>query len=325
MVLVTGATGLLGTHLVLALHQKQIKVRAMYRSTIPPIIADKAEWVKGDIFDVASLEQVMQDIDEVYHAAGYVSFHKKDREILYRTNVEGTENIVNACLVSGIKKLVHVSSVAAMGRNRKDKPVDESMFWEPKTSNSEYSRTKYLGEMEVWRGIGEGLNAVIVNPTVIFGEHGNWKKGSMNIFRNIYNGFPWYSTGAGGFVDADDVANAMILLMESDVSSERFLINAENRSYSDLFFMIADAFGVKRPYRKVSPFLAAMVWRIEGIKSFITGRVPLVTEETARSAMNSFTTSNSKLLKTLPAFSYQPLTETVNRICKALAGKDSRN
>jgi nucleoside-diphosphate-sugar epimerase len=228
------------------------------------------------------------------------------------------------CLVSGIQKMVHVSSVAAMGRNSKEKPVNETMFWEPKKSYSEYSRTKYLGEMEVWRGIGEGLNAVIINPTVIFGEHGNWKKGSMNIFRNIYNGFPWYSTGGGGFVDADDVAEAMIQLMESNINTERFLVNAENRTYGEIFFMIADAFGVKRPHRKVSALLAAIVWRLETLKSFITGKDPMVTKETAATGLSTVTINNSKLLKAMPGFSYRPLKETIYRICNSLNGNDSR-
>jgi nucleoside-diphosphate-sugar epimerase len=323
MVLVTGGTGLLGTHLILALHKKQVPVRALYRSGIPPVIADKAEWIKGDLLDVSSLETALEGITQVFHVAGFVSFNPKHREILYRVNVDGTCNLVNACLVTGIGKMVHVSSVAAMGRSKKQEPVNESMFWEPKTSNSEYSRTKYLGEMEVWRGIGEGLNAVIVNPTVIFGEHGNWKKGSMNIFRNVYNGFPWYSTGGGGFVDADDVAEAMIQLMDSDITSERFLINAENRSYAEIFFMIADAFGVKRAHRKVSPFLAGVVWRIETLKSFITGKDPLVTKETAKTGLSTITINNHKLLQALPGFKYRPLKESINRICNALKGSDS--
>lgn len=323
MILVTGGTGLLGTHLILQLYAQQVPVRAIYRSVIPAIIADKAEWVRADILDVASLEDAMQGVTHVYHVAGFVSFHKKHRDLLYKINVEGTANVVDAAIVAGVEKLVHVSSVAAMGRNRNDMMVDESMQWTEKTSNSEYSRTKYLGEMEVWRGIGEGLNAVIVNPTIIFGEHGDWRKGSMNIFRNIYNGFPWYSMGGSGFVDADDVANAMIQLMNSNISSERFLVTAQNVLYSDLFFMIADAFGVKRPGRKVSPLLASVVWRLEALRSLITGKDPLVTRETANTGLALIKVDNNKLLKSLTEFKYRPLEETITRICNALKGNDS--
>jgi len=320
MILVTGGTGLLGTHLILALHQLQLPVRALYRSQIPDIIKDKAEWVKGDIMDVTALEEAMENITQVYHAAGFVSFNQKHRKDLFRTNVEGTANIVNACLDAGIEKLVHVSSVAAIGRNN-NKPITERMQWTAETSNSEYSRTKFLGEMEVWRGIGEGLNAVIVNPTIIFGEHADWTKGSMNIFRNIYNGFPWYSTGGSGFVDANDVVNAMIALMQSDITAERFLVTAENRTYDELFFMIADAFGKKRPYKKVSPLLAAIVWRIEKIRSLFSGKDPMITKETARTSLALVTMDNDKLLRALPAFSYKPLQQSIDRICSALKSR----
>lgn len=308
---------MLGTHLILALHQLQLPVRALYRSQIPAIIKDKAEWVKGDILDVRALEDAMENVTQVYHAAGFVSFNQKHRKELFRINVEGTANIVNACLDTGIEKLVHVSSVAAIGRTR-NKPINETIQWTAETSNSEYSRTKFLGEMEVWRGIGEGLNAVIVNPTIIFGEHGDWTRGSMNIFRNIYNGFPWYSAGGGGFVDASDVAKGMIALMQSDISAERFLVTAENRTYDEIFFMIADAFDKKRPHKKVSPLLAAIVWRVEKVRSLFTGKDPMITKETARTSLALVTMDNKKMLQALPAFSYEPLQKSIERICKAL-------
>ncbi|MES2648209.1 MAG: NAD-dependent epimerase/dehydratase family protein [Bacteroidota bacterium] len=317
MILVTGGTGLLGTHLILALHALGLPVRAIYRSEIPAVIKDKAEWIKGDILDVISLETAMEQITEVYHVAGFVSFHKKHLQKLSEINIEGTANVVNACLNASVRKMVHVSSVAAVGR-KKNNVVSEHIPWTAETSNSAYSRSKFLGEMEVWRGIGEGLNAAIVNPTIIFGEHGDWTKGSMNIFRNIYNGFPWYSGGASGFVDADDVAKAMICLMQSDVSGERFLLNGENRSFSDIFFMIADAFGIKRPYKKVSPLIAAIVWRLEKIRSVFSGKDPMITKETAHTSLSVVTIDNQKFLATVPGFNYQPLQKSIERICRNL-------
>lgn len=317
MILVTGGTGLLGTHLILALHKLRLPVRALYRSQIPAIIKDKAEWFQGDILDVVTLETAMKGITRVYHVAGFVSFNKKHRKALFQINVEGTANVVNACLNAPVEKLVHVSSVAAVGR-LKNKPIEERIAWTPETSNSEYSRTKFLGEMEVWRGVGEGLNAVIVNPTIIFGEHGDWTKGSMNIFRNIYKGFNWYSAGGSGFVDASDVAKAMISLMDSPITAERFLLNAENRSFEDVFFMIADGFERKRPQRKVTPLLAAIVWRLEKIKSLLTGKDPMITKETAATSLKVVTIDNKKLLAAIPAFKYQPLQQSIQRICHAL-------
>jgi nucleoside-diphosphate-sugar epimerase len=233
-------------------------------------------------------------------------------------NAGGTANVVNACLDAGVQKLVHVSSVAALGRIRQDVVITEAMNWTEETSNSVYGKTKFLAEMEVWRGIGEGLNAVMVNPTIVIGEHGDWSKGSMQIFQSLYRGFPWYSLGKTGFVDANDVARAMIQLMEADVQNERFILSAENIYYRDLFFMIADAFGVKRPYRQVTPFKAQLAWRLEKIKSMLGSQSPLVTRETARTGLAEVNFDNSKLLKALPEFQYQPIAQSIERICRIL-------
>jgi nucleoside-diphosphate-sugar epimerase len=315
MVFVTGGTGLLGTHLLLQLHRQGIAAKAIYRSQIPDVVKDKATWVKGDILDPLSLEEALDGVHEVYHCAGFVSFAPQDKEMLFRINVDGTANVVNACLDAGVKKLVHVSSVSSLGRIRPGEMVNEKMNWTEETSNSEYGKTKYLAELEVWRGMGEGLNAAIVNPSIILGEHGDWSKGSMALFKTIYKGFPWYSIGSTGFVDADDVCRAMIALMQSDISGERFVISGENLLYRDLFFMIADAFGVKRPHRQVSPTMAAIVWRLEKIKSLLFGTRPLITRETARTSLSATRFDNSKFLLAMPSFAYTPMQESVKRIC----------
>lgn len=308
----------MGTHLIMELNRQGIKPRALYRSRIPEAVQDKAEWINCDILDVTGLEDAMNKVKQVYHVAGFVSFNPRHRGTMHKINIEGTANIVNACIDAEVEKLVHVSSVAALGRIRLDGPINERMQWTEETSNSEYGKTKYLGEMEVWRGIAEGLNAAIVNPTIIMGEHGDWTKGSMNIFRNIYNGFKWYTTGSTGFVDADDVVRAMIILMNSDVSSERYILSAENMTYQNLFNLIADAFGVKRPYAKVSPLIAEMVWRIEKLKSIFTGSDPLITRESAKTGMAAVTFDNSKFLKAFPEFKYQSINDSVQRICHAI-------
>jgi nucleoside-diphosphate-sugar epimerase len=324
MVLVTGGTGLLGTHLILALHQKGIAVKALYRSQIPAVVKDKATWVNADILDVIALEEAMQDVTHVYHVAGYVSFRPQDKAMLHQINVEGTANVVNACLDAGVQKLVHVSSVAALGRIRKDTVINESMNWTEETSNSEYGKTKYLAELEVWRGMGEGLNAVMVNPTIIIGEHGDWNKGSMKIFQTLYDGFQYYSMGQTGFVDADDVASAMIRLMDSDISGQRFIISAENIRYRDFFFMVADAWGKKRPSVAITPFKAALAWRLYQLKKIFTGKDQLVTRETAATSLAVVSFDNSKLLKAFPDFRYQPVEASVKRICQSLQEQSSR-
>lgn len=318
MILVTGASGLVGSHLVKELVAAGKQVRAIYRSDIPVIAgADKVQWVKADILDTMSIEEAMAGITEVYHCAAIVAFNAKQKDLMHRTNIEGTANVVNACIDAGIRKLVFVSSVAALGRIRENKPIDETMNWSEETSNSEYGKTKFLAEMEVWRGIGEGLNAVIVNPVIILGA-GDWEKGSSGIFKSAYDEFPWYTEGTGGFVDVKDVVTAMIRLMESDVSAARFILSGQNLSYREVFSSIARAFDKKPPHRKVTALLSAIVWRVEALKSFFTGKDPLLTKETARTARARVNFDNSKLLKTFPDFSYTPFETSVQRICAEL-------
>ncbi|CAN5541983.1 NAD-dependent epimerase/dehydratase family protein [soil metagenome] len=314
-ILVTGASGLVGSHLVQLLIQQGKKVSALYRSSIPAFEhANKVEWIKGDILDVILLEEALTGIQQVYHCAAIVSFNPKEKKELHATNIEGTANVVNACLNAGVGKLLHVSSVAALGRIRVNETITEKMKWSPQTSNSEYGKTKHLAEMEVWRGVGEGLNAVIVNPTIILGA-ADWNNSSTAIFKNVYKEFPWYTEGMTGFVDVVDVVRSMTMLMDSDISSERFIISAENTTYHHLFDLIAEKFGKRLPHKRVTPFIASMVWRLEKIKSVFTGKNPLFTKETAATAQAKVHFDNSKLLKYLPSFSYQPLGQSIQRIC----------
>lgn len=318
MILVTGATGLVGQHLLKALVASGKPVRAIYRKTKPELaLPGMVDWVKGDILDVLSLEEAMQGIDQVYHCAAIVSFSPDTRRQLHLTNIQGTANVVNAALQAGVQKLLFVSSVAALGRIREHTAIDESMHWTPETSNSEYGKTKYLAEMEVWRGIGEGLNAVIVNPVIILGA-GDWDNGSSAIFKSAFNEFPWYTDGVSGFVDVADVVNAMVRLMNSDISAQRFILSGANLPYREIFTKAALAFGKKPPHKKVTPFLAAIVWRIEALKSRFTGKRPLLTKETAHTAQAKVHFNNTKLLKALPDFSYHGIDETITRVCGEL-------
>ncbi len=315
-IFITGATGLLGSCLIKELAKLDIHIKALYRNQIS-FTHEKIEWIQGDVFDIILLEEILNGVDEVYHCAGKVSFNSKDRRELFKTNVEGTANIVNACLINNVKKLLHVSSVSALGRIRENSIINESMQWSAETSNSVYGESKYLGEMEVWRGVAEGLNTVIVNPVIILGA-GDWNSGSSAIFKNVYKEFPYFSEGVTGFVDVLDTANAMIALMNSNITGERFIISNENISYKELFDMIAEAFNKKPAHKKITPFMAAMVWRMAVIKSLITGKAPFITKETARTALAKVYFDNSKLLKALPSFKYTPIKNSVKRICKEL-------
>jgi len=316
MIFITGATGLLGSALIKELAQQDTKIKAIYRNEIP-FAHENIDWIKGDISDIALLEECLTDVDEVYHCAGKVSFNPKARKELFITNVEGTANLVNACLNTGVRKLLHVSSVSALGRIRENTTVNESMQWSEETSNSVYGKSKYLAEMEVWRAIAEGLKAVIVNPTIILGEN-DWNKSSTEIFKTVYKEFPYYSEGVTGFVDVKDVVKAMIALMHSDILAERFIISAENASYKQLFEMIAAAFHKNPPHKNITRFMAAAVWRLEAVKSLLTGKAPFITKETARTALAKVYFDNSKLLNALSTFTYTPLKESVERICAEL-------
>lgn len=321
MILVTGATGLVGSELLKQLSAQNKRVRALYCTTLPTQNSSKnIEWFQADILDVITLEEAMKDVTQVFHCAAVVSFNPAKKKQLHQTNIEGTTNVVNTCLQEGVEKLVFVSSVAALGRIREDKPIDETMNWTEETSNSEYGKSKYLAEMEVWRGIGEGLPAVIVNPVIILGTS-DWNKGSTEIFKTAYNEFPWYTEGTTGFVDVKDVAKAMIALMNSNITAERFILSSENCMYKDIFTKIAIAFNKKPPHKKVTPFLANVVWRWEAIKGKLTGVAPLLTKETAKTAQTKAIFNNNKLNEYLPNFRYTSLDETIERICSELKDK----
>jgi nucleoside-diphosphate-sugar epimerase len=318
MIFVTGASGLLGSHLIQSLVAKGKMVRALYRNQIPSFKgAEKVDWVVGDLLDVTALTDAMDGATQVYHCAAIVSFSPSKAAMMIKANQEGTANLVNICLDQKVEKLVFVSSVAALGRIREDAPIDETMHWTPETSNSIYGKSKYLAEMEVWRGMAEGLNIAIVNPVIIFGA-GDWNKGSSEIFKSSYNQFPWYTNGISGFVDVLDVVDAMQLLMDSPIVGQRYIISAENLSYQTVFTKIANAFSKKPPSRKVTPFLAAIVWRLEAIKSLFTGKTPLLTKETAATAQAKVYFNNEKFLKAFPSFQYRSMDTTIQRVSAEL-------
>ncbi|MFT3678450.1 MAG: SDR family NAD(P)-dependent oxidoreductase [Chitinophagaceae bacterium] len=319
-ILVTGGTGFLGSYILKALIEKGYQVRALCRSNkrpsyIPAAILDKVEWVEGDVLDVVSLDDAMKDIEAVIHAAAIVSFQRSDRQLMQSVNVEGTANVVNLALENNVTRLVHVSSVAALGRSEQGGEVNEEKKWEENKLTTHYARSKFKAELEVWRGMAEGLDAVIMNPSTILG-YGDWHQSSCAIFRNIYKGFNWYSPGINGFVDVEDTARAALLLLESNISGERFIINGENWPFKQLMFTIADRFGVKRPGRLATPLLTGIAWRLEAFKSFFTRQKPLLTRESARVAHSFTRFSNHKLLQTLPGFTFTPLEQSIENACR---------
>ncbi len=382
MILVTGGTGLVGSHLLWHLLQKGEKVRAIHRpgsdleqvrrvfgyyktpghgsnksgggnlpGDVPPSgekdagpeghpfgemnaesgtseeaagangsnpgeLFSRIEWFPADILDPFALNEAFEGINKVYHCAAIVSFDPSERKQVIKNNIESTATIVNLCLEYKVEKLCHVSSVSAIGKRYDGEPVTEEDFWKPSKMRNAYSISKYHSEMEVWRGIEEGLNAVIVNPSVILGP-GNWKRGSAAFFTRIQKGMNYYTGGMTGFVDVRDVCRCMIGLMESDISGERFIINSEDLYYRDLFNMIADALGKPRPSKYASKPLVEAGWRLEWLRSKLTFSKPLLTRETARSGQGIGRYSNENIRKALGCVFF-PVRETVSWTAREL-------
>ena len=307
-VFVTGGTGLVGTHLLVKLAKEGQSIRALKRENSNLEIVQQVfdfyeatdlyqtiEWVDGDITDITSLPNAIGNAAKVYHTAALVSFDPRDREKLYKINIEGTENVVNACLEKNIEKLCYVSSTAAVGKSKDNGLVVETNDWNEEEVTSNYSVSKHYAENEVWRGIAEGLNAVMVNPCVVIGP-GDWERSSGTLFKTIKKGLKFYTPGANAFVDARDVVDAMFLLMESDIKSDRFLLIGENQTYEEMFTKAALAMGVKPPSILVKGLLVGLSWRLEKIRSLLTGNAPVVTSESAQSAINTVSFSHQKFV-----------------------------
>jgi dihydroflavonol-4-reductase len=313
-ILVTGGTGFLGSYLLRYLVQKGYNnIFAIRRSTskldlVKPI-EDKIQWVECDILDVRGLEKAMAGVEQIYHLAAMVSFEAKHRKRMHQINIEGTANVVNLALENNIEKLVHVSSIAALGRRKRLKVITEKTKWEKSGFNSAYAISKYLSEQEVWRGVAEGLRACIINPAVILGA-GFWEEGSASFFSKINKGNKFYGVGGTGFVDVRDVSRLMIEMMESELVGEKVIANGENISYRKVFEMIADSINKKRPRIALNPMLGALAWRAEWLRSKITGSSALVTKETVENSFRTWIYENKKSIDTFN-FKYIPVEQTI--------------
>jgi len=324
MILVTGGTGFVGSHLLFHLINKGEEVSAIKRPTSTTkltkkvfqwysnnheVLFKKIKWIDGDLLDYDSLIVALRGVDYVYHAAAVVSFNPSDKIRLMQTNVEGTSNLVNASLAANIKKLCYVSSIAALGRAATTEFTTEETEWKDVPGTSNYSRSKHRAELEVWRAMAEGLKVVIVNPSIILGP-GNWNEGSVKMFQTVYRGLKFYTSGRNGYVDVNDLVKAMILLMEGDFVNERYLINAENIRYQALFTWMSDAFHIPPPKIKAGKILSELSWRGLKIMSLLTGKAPLITKETARTARADYRYSNKKI-KAATGMIFKPIKQTI--------------
>ncbi len=337
MILVTGGTGLVGSHLLFWLSKEHKTIRAIYRDLsgidavkkvfgyytddIKPLFS-KIEWIQTDILNVVALEQAFVGVSEVYHAAAMVSFNPDDYYAMRKSNIEGTANIVNLCIDNQIKKLCYVSSIATLEKSAKSNLITEHNEWNPESNNYGYAITKYGAEMEVWRASQEGLKVVMVNPGVILGP-GFWKKGTGELFVKTNKKFPFYTEGVTGFVGVNDVAKAMIHLMESEISNERYVLVSENKSFKEILFSVADAFNIKRPYIKVNTFLAELAWIADFVRSKLTGKAIVFSKQSARASLNRYEYSSEKIKKELN-FEFEPINKVITATCSCYL-KDMAN
>lgn len=327
MILVTGGTGLLGSHLLYDLTKSGKQVRAIrrrtgrdsfvrkvfsYYSENPDELFSRIEWFDADLMDFGRIEDAFEGVEEVYHAGAMVSFYPKDHKAMLKTNIEGTANLINLSLAKGVKKFCYVSSVATLGRAENTGISDEETYWVPSRKNSVYSISKYGAEREVWRGMEEGLNAVIVNPSVIMGP-GYWQDNS-GLFRLVYEGLKYYTRGVNGYVDVRDLSRAMIVLMDGNIFRERFVVSAANLSYQEFFECVARHMGKPAPAVNVPPAMTGIAWRVEAVRSFFTGAKPEITREMAITTSMEYRYSNEKLLKRLN-FEFTPVEESIRGIC----------
>ncbi|RZF58416.1 SDR family NAD(P)-dependent oxidoreductase [Sphingobacterium corticibacterium] len=316
MILVTGGTGFLGSTLIKLLIDEGNAVLAIKReqSEIPELLRSSSlvEWFSADITDYFALADVFDGVTQVYHCAAKISYQKEDWASMLHTNIEGTKHIVNLCLEHGAR-LVHVSSIAALGTPKIGELISEQSKWDDGEDHSKYGRSKYESEMEVWRGVMEGLDAVIVNPSVIMGI-GSGKKGSGAIFNLIQKGIKVYPPGTVGIVDVEDVAKIMILLMNNrTIQGERFVLNSENLSNKNLLERIAKLLGKPAPTIKAHPFMLSIAWRIAKMVAYVKGSRPALTRETAKASAAYLAYSNKKLIDAT-GYCFKPVDVTLEEM-----------
>jgi nucleoside-diphosphate-sugar epimerase len=324
MILVTGGTGLVGSHLLFELTKKEKSVRATFRNQLgielvkklfsvysinPEAQFSRIEWVKCDTTDFEAVVEVIENIKTVYHCAAMVSFNPARAEAMVYNNVQGTANLIDASLAQGVSAFCHVSSIAALGEPNPQGYVDEQCVMGKMKRHSAYARSKFFSENEVWRGVEQGLSAVIVNPSVIIGP-GNWNAGSGVIFSTIAKGFPFYTLGASGYVYVHDVVRAMIQLTELKRWGQRYLLNAENISHREVFSCIAKELGKTPPHIRVRQWMANIVVPFAWLVSKVMSREQVLTRETARSGDNITCYSAQKVVDEI-GITFTPMAEAI--------------
>ncbi len=325
MIFVTGASGLIGSFICRKLVDEGHRVKALKRPAtelnLLDDIKDKIHWIDGNLLNVSETENYLKGVDKVIHCAALVSYDQREEELIYQTNVEGTANLVNAALLQSVELFVHFSSVASIGKEKHVKVSTEETLWTEGENVSTYARSKHQSELEVWRGWAEGLNTIIINPSLVLGP-GNWNKSSTQVFKYVYEEHRFYTAGIVNYVDVRDVAEVTVRLMSSDLKGERFIVNSGSISCKKLFDTIAATMQKTPPGIRVSSNLIKVAITFEKIRSRLSGTKPLITDELRTVAKNQHYYANDKIKKAVDV-DFRRLEDTVHWTCEQLLKEES--
>ncbi len=327
MILITGGTGLLGSQLIDDLTKKgnQILAPKRFESIVPDFLSNNNQvtWVDGNLFDLDFLSDCLSQVDTVIHAAAIVNFSAKNLNKLYRTNVALTKQIVDSSLTKGIKHFVHISSVAALGRDGKSLSLDETAKWAESDGNTHYARSKHLAELEVWRSIEEGLPATIVNPSVILGRC-DITRSSGVLFGRILKNSKYYPEGNGNFVDVRDVSIAIQKIMEKKIIGERFILNGISLDNKELYTKVAQRLNKKLPSKEITRKQLKYLKPIENFISFLSFRTPQISRDIIKLVGTSYKYLNKKSIEELE-LNYTDIDDTIDYAVSYLQQKLNQN
>ncbi|HYC29995.1 MAG TPA: NAD-dependent epimerase/dehydratase family protein, partial [Chitinophagaceae bacterium] len=282
-------------------------------------LAVEIQWVEASMTNVDELYDALEGIDTIYHCAAQIGYTSSDTDAMYKINKEGTANLVNAALHNKVTRLLYVSSIAAIGANPDLGMIREESKWEKSKLNTHYSISKMLGELEVWRGMAEGLSCVIINPGIILGP-AKWEHGVGRIWKHVDSGSMFYVDNVNGYIDVRDVVQIMVELMKSGINGQRYILVAENAGIKQIIDLVAQKLNKRPPSIKLDPALLPFIAGIEAVRTIVTGSSPIITPTAARLASKNFTYSNQKIRDCLQ-YDFIPLRETVDFVTKAYVNK----
>jgi nucleoside-diphosphate-sugar epimerase len=325
--LITGCNGLIGSYIARELLAQGQQIRAIKRPksdlSFVKDIEEQIEWVEADILNVFSLNDAMRDIECVIHAAAMVSLTSRQHEKMFHTNVTGTENVVNAALKTGVKKLCYISSIAALGTPEAEtNTLSENTKWKDHQT-TEYAITKERAEREVWRGEAEGLKVLVLNPSTVL-AYGDWNKSSSALFKYVWEEGKYYPSGLLNYIDIRDLVQITCQLLKMDVNSERFILNAGAVSFQDFFTKIAQNFDKKKPTLPLTTWKANLAWRLEALFSFIQGREPKITKHSIKASNSTHLYLNTKILTLLEGFEFKSLNDTLSWVCQKYSTENKK-